>query len=243
MYNKFVRTSNVLKFLAGFEALETRGAAESCFMLISGKAGYGKTGTTRWWANQPKINAIYIQAAAGITPHWILAEIVRELGEIPDRRREYCFGQALRQVALARRPIVIDEAEFCLNDPEVLESVRGISDLTEVPIVLVGYDKIKAKLTPYEQLSSRISAVVDFKPLEIADVRTCCTDLAEIVINDDLACEIHRQSVGRLRLIKEGIANVERHASRNKLKEISLGDMRGQVIINDWTKTGKGPRS
>lgn len=239
MYNKFVRTSNVLKFLSGFSALETRGAAESCFMLVSGKAGYGKTGTVRWWANSPEINAVYIQAAAGITPHWVIAEIVRELGDIPDRRREYCFGQALRKVALARRPIIIDEAEFCLRDAEVLETVRGISDLTEVPIVLVGYDKIKAKLTPYEQLSSRISAVVDFKPLEPADVRKCCSELAEITIHDDLSADIHRQSAGRLRLIKEGIASVERHASRNKLSEVSLADMRGQIIINDWTKPAR----
>ncbi len=239
MYNKFVRTSNVLTFLSGFTALETRGAAESCFMLVSGKAGYGKTGTVRWWSNKPEVEGVYIQATAGITPHWIIAEIVRELGEIPDRRREYCFGQALRKVAIARRPIIIDEAEFCLHDPEVLESVRGISDLTEVPVILVGYDKIKAKLTPYEQLSSRISAVVDFTALSVADVRTCCTELAEITIHDDLSADIHRQSGGRLRLVKEGIASAERHANRNKLAEISLADMRGQTIINDWSKPGK----
>jgi DNA transposition AAA+ family ATPase len=242
MYNKFVRTSNVTRFLSGFTALETRGAAESCFMLVSGKAGYGKTGTVRWWANKPEVNGVYIQAAAGITPHWILAEIVRELQGIPDRRREYCFGEALRKVAVARRPIIIDEAEFCLHDPEVLETVRGLSDLTEVPVVLVGYDKIKSKLTPYEQLSSRISAVVEFKPLELPDVRACCTELTDIQINEDLAGEVFKQSGGRLRLIKEGIASIERLASRNKLKEVSLSDMRGQIIINDWTST-KGPRS
>jgi len=242
MYNKFVRTSNVVNFLSGFSALETRGAAESCFMLVSGKAGYGKTGTVKWWANKPEVNAVYIQATAGINSHWIVAEIVRELGDIPDRRREYCFGQALRRVAIARRPIIIDEAEFCLHDVDVLESVRGISDLTEVPIVLVGYDKIKSKLTSYEQLSSRISAVVDFKSLTTDDVRTCCNELAEVAIVDDLSTEIYRQSGGRLRLIKEGIANVERHANRNKMKEVCLADMRGQTIVHDWTRHNKGPR-
>lgn len=243
MYNKFVRTSNVLGFLAGFSALETRGAVESCFMLVSGKAGLGKTGTVRWWSATPEIDAIYIRAAAGMTPHWITAEIVRELGEIPDRRKEYCFSQALKKVALARRPIIIDEAEFCLADPDVLESVRGISDLTEVPVVLVGYDKIKSKLTPYEQISSRISAVVDFKPLSAEDVRKCCTELAEVAILDDLAAEIHRVSGGRVRLVKEAIANVERHANRNKLPEVALADMRGQTIAHDWSKTGKAGRS
>jgi len=243
MYNKFVRTSNVVNFLSGFSALETRGAAESCFMLVSGKAGYGKTGTVRWWANKPEVNGVYIQATAGINSHWIIAEIVRELGEIPDRRREYCFAQALRRVALARRPIIIDEAEFCLQDATVLESVRGISDLTEVPVILVGYDKIKSKLTPYEQLSSRVSADVDFKSLTPEDVRTCCSELAEVQIHDDLSHAIYHHSGGRLRLIKEGIANVERLASRNKMKEICLADMRGQTIVHDWTKHNKGSRS
>ena len=243
MYKKFVRTSNVLNFLAGFTALETRGASESCFMLVAGKAGLGKTSTTRWWALSPEINAVYIRAAARITPHWIIAEIVRELGKVPDRRMEYAVAQAIKEVALARRPIIIDEAEFCLDDPDVLESVRGISDLTEIPVIIIGYDKIKSKLAAHEQLSSRISAVVDFKPLNLDDVRKCCSELGEVKIADDLTADIHRLSGGRVRSIIDAIANVERHANRNKLTEISLADMRGQVIVHDWTKPPKGPRS
>lgn len=236
MYKKFVRTSNVLKFLAGFTALETRGAVESCFMLVSGKAGLGKTSTVKWWALSPDVDAIYIRATAGITPHWILAEIVRELKQVPDRRMEYVFSQTLKHVALAGRPIIIDEGEHCLADPRVLETVRDISDLTETPVILVGYDKINSKLASYEQLSSRISAVVEFKPLTPDDVKKCCTELAEVAIADDLVHDIHRQSGGRTRVVLDAIANIERHANRNKLITVTLADMKGQVMVHDWTK-------
>jgi len=238
VYKKFVKTSNVMSFLTGFSAVETRGAMESCFMLVSGKAGLGKTSTARWWALNPQVNAIYIRAAARITSHWMIAEIVRELGEAPDRRMEYCFAQAVKQVALARRPLIIDEAEHCLTDPTVLESVRDISDLTEVPVILIGYEQIKSKLKKYEQLSSRVSAVVDFRPLSIEDVQTCCKDLSDIAIAPDLCAAIHRESQGRPRLILEGIANAERHAKRNSLHEVSFADMRGQTVIHDWTRKG-----
>jgi len=242
MYKKFVRTSNVLNFLAGFTALETRGAVESCFMLVSGKAGLGKTSTVKWWALSPDIDAVYIRATAGITPHWILAEIVRELKQVPDRRMEYVFSQAIKAVALARRPIIVDEGEHCLADPRVLESVRDISDLTEVPVILVGYDKIKSKLSAYEQLSSRISAVVDFKPLNPDDVAKCCAELAEVGIAPDLAVDIHRMSGGRTRVVLDAIANIERHANRNKLGTVTLADMKGQTIVHDWTKHSRGAR-
>jgi len=239
MYNRFVKTSNVMDFLAGFTALETRGAAESCFLLIAGKAGLGKTSTVRWWGLSNQINAIYIRATKKITPHWILAEIVRSLGQEPDRRMEYVFAQALKLVATARRPIIIDEAEHCLDDPAVLESVRDITDLTETPVILVGYDKIRAKIQPYEQLSSRISAVVEFKAYKLEDVRTCCSELAEVEIADDLVESILKSSGGRIRLIKEAVASAERHGKRNKLSTVTLADMRGQVVINDWTKAAK----
>nr|WP_284694590.1 AAA family ATPase [Geomonas sp. Red32] len=228
--------------MAGFSALESRGAAESCFLLVAGKAGNGKTSTARWWGLNTNINAVYVRATASINSHWILAEIVRELGQHPDRRMEYCFAQALKEVAKARRPLIIDEAEHCLEDPRVLESVRDISDLTEVPVILVGYDQIRAKLKKYEQLSSRVSAVVDFKPLTLEDTRTCCKELCEVVIADDLVAAIHRDSAGRIRLVKEGIASCERHAKRNSRPEVSLDDMRGQILIHDWTKAPKGGR-
>lgn len=238
MYKKFVKTSNVMAFLAGFTAVETRGAMESCFMLVSGKAGYGKTSTAKWWGLNQSINAVYIRATSKMTPHWMIAEIVRELGQQPDRRMEYCFAQAVKQVALARRPLIIDEAEHCLADPSVLESVRDISDLTEVPVILIGYDQIKSKLKQHEQLSSRVSAVVEFKPLSLEDVTTCCRDLTDVEIEPDLCSAILKESQGRPRLILEGIANVERHARRNSLGLVCLDNMRGQTIIHDWTRKG-----
>lgn len=242
MYRKFVRTSNVMNFLAGFTALENRGAMESCFMLVAGKAGLGKTSTARWWAVSPNVNAIYVRAASRINSHWMLAEIVRELGQIPDRRMEYCFAQAVKQVALARRPIIIDEGEHCLHDPSVLESVRDVSDLTEVPVILIGYEQIKSKLKQYEQLSSRVSAVVDFKPLSLEDVHTCCSELTDIKIAEDLCHSLHKYSAGRPRLILEGIANTERYALRNNLQTVTMADMHNQVVIHDWTKSPKGGR-
>lgn len=239
MYKKTVRTSNVLSFLAAFTALETRGAAESCWMLVTGKAGLGKTSTSRWWALSQDVNGVYIRATSKITPHWLLSSIISELGQTADRRMEYAFAQALKLVALNRRPIILDEAEHCLADPEVLETLRDISDLTEVPVIIIGYDKIKAKLTAYEQITSRISAVAEFKPLTLDDVHKCCLELAEVSISEDLVTEIHRASGSRMRTVIDAIANTERHARRNGLATVTLADMRGQTIVYDWTKATK----
>lgn len=238
MYNKFVRTANVLKFLAGYTALQKRGAEESCIMLVAGQAGLGKTRTIRWWAAQPDVDAVYIRATSGITQHWILAEIVREMGETPHRYIEYCFAQALKLVALQRRPIIIDEGEHCLHDPKVLESVRDLSDLTEVPVILVGYQEIKSKLARYPQISSRISALVEFKPLEAPQVKTICTELCEIAITDDAHQRIYKETKGYTRGLKECISTIEAHAERNNLKTVTAADLTGVNLMSDWTSGG-----
>ena len=231
-YAKFAKTSNVSRFLAGITILEERGAGEAGMLLVKSEPGYGKTRTTKWWTVQE--GAAYVRATASMTPNWLLREIARELSLAPEASNERLMGQVVGFLSRNPRPLVVDEVEHTMHDRIVLETVRDISDLTEIPVVLVGMEKAELKIKRYAQISSRIAHVVTFLPASIEDVKICCDTLCEVEVAEDLAAEIHRQTGGRVREILNALALVERHGKRNNGAAVKLADMAGQELTRDW---------
>lgn len=232
MRTKFVQTSNVRNFLAALTAVEGRAAREAGMLLVCGPAGHGKSRTVQWWCAMT--DAIYLRAKAGMTPHWILTELVTELGFAPDRRTEVLFGQALTALANKPRPVVVDEVEHTLHDSRVLETIRDLSDLVENTVVLVGMERVHARIARYAQISSRIARVVLFRPASVEDVAQCCREMCEVEIAEDLIETLHTQTRGRMRFLMNALALIEGHAKRNRMREVTLGDMAGQVLVHDW---------
>ncbi len=201
-------------------------------MLVTGEAGYGKTATVQWWATQH--DAVYLRGKAAINPNWLLRELVTELGQTPARSARALFTQALDSLARDPRPIVIDEVEHTLRDVRVLETVRDLSDLVELQVVLVGMEKVQQRIGRYLQIASRVAQVVKFKAATLKDVAVCCETVCEVTVAEDLVAEIHRLTGGRMREIKNAIATVENHAKRNRAAAISLDDVKGKALTHDW---------
>ncbi len=228
----FVRTSNVDRFLSSIGAVEDRGASEACFLLVGGQAGYGKSRTGAWWAIQN--NAVLIRVKAAATPHWVMSDLVKELGEqAPARTVEDLFGQALGSLAKNRRPIVLDEVEHALHDLRAFEIIRDISDLVEVPIVLIGREFVAGRLKRHRQIWTRISAIADFQPATMDDVAKCCRELCEVPVADEVIALIHEQSEGHIREIIKAIKNVERIGRRASGKPVSREHVAGLTLTQD----------
>ena len=232
MNPNFAMTGNVEAFLNGITTVEDRGAPEASWMLVEGLAGVGKTKTLEWFATQH--DAIHLRCKASYTAHWFLRELVTELGVQPKRKTEDLFNQAIGILARSARAIIIDEIEHALKDTKVLETIRDISDLTEVLVVVAGMEGVRSKLARFPQISSRISDVVEFLPPSVQDVRILCDTICEVAVADDLVNEIHRQSGGRMRLVLNAIKKVEQHGLRNKGKTVDLDSIKGKQLTQHW---------
>ncbi len=235
MKAKFVQTSNVKKFLAAVAALDDRAAPEACFALAQGPAGLGKTRTATWFAFQSE--AVMITIKEKMSPTWLLRDLVNELGEqVPASRTEQLFHQAVGILSRDRRPIVVDEAERSITNISVLESLRDISDLLEIPIVLVGREYTLGKLKRHPQIYTRISSRCDFSLVGLDDVKLCVSELCEVKVTDEVVREIHAQSEGLVRELMKAIRNVERIGNRNQGKEVTIANIKGKTLCHEVSK-------
>lgn len=244
MKNEFVVTSNVQKFLNGFERVEKRAAIEKCFMVVEGDPGRGKTSAAEWFAIQHDLPII--RAKREWNSRWMLEDLLDCLGSEPDRTFKEMYRQVVRVLAgraesarAAGSPyaIIIDEADHIVTSPKMMETLRDITDPVEVPIILIGMGRLIKALTRYKQISSRVSAEVTFSELSPDDTRRLISGRAEVEVEDGLAMYLHKASNGYAREVLEGIGSIER-IGRRLGRAVSLTDMEGQILLTD-RGTGK----
>ncbi|MBF0334603.1 MAG: ATP-binding protein [Alphaproteobacteria bacterium] len=244
MKDRFITTSNATRFLAALTALQQRGAEEACLMVLDGQPGQGKSEVAQWWATQT--GSVYLRCKREWTPAWMLRELLAELRVQPQYSFERMYRQALEALGARARQagrdgepfgVVIDEVDHISRKGELLETLRDLSDMLEVPFVLVGMGKVRHHLARYPQIASRVGQYVEFAPATLDDVRALVCGLCEVPVADDLVDYLHRAAAGQAREVKEGIAAIERHGKRNP-GQVTLAAMAGQTLLND-RRTGQ----
>ena len=231
-------TVNFQKFLTSTGRVEERGAAEAGWLLVTGEPGLGKSQSLSYYSVQH--NSVFLRAKAAWTVNWMLRELVSEIGEQPAKRSENLLDQAVKHFASNNRTLIIDEIDHALHDIRVLETIRDISDMTEITVVIGGMQGVERKLRRHPHIYSRIADVCRFQAANLADTRAMCDAVCEVQVADDLVAGLHEQAGGYFREICNAIAEVERTAKRKKLAMISLADMGGARLTNDGRSTARG---
>jgi len=239
MRDRFVQTSNTARFAEALDALQDRGAAEACLMVIDGEPGYGKSRTIEWWAVQQ--GCVYLRAKKEWTPAWMMRELLGSLNVPPAHSFERMYAQALdtlgQRALQAQRDdgvfaVVVDEVDHIVRAGGLLESLRDLSDMLEIPFILVGMGKVRSALVKFPQVASRVSRYVAFEAASLADVTALVQGLCEVDVAPDLVRELHQLSGGYCREIMEGIANIERFGRRSG-ETVTVAAMEGEVLLHD----------
>lgn len=248
MKQKFVNTTNTRAFLSAVSALQQRGAGEACLMVIDGKPGLGKTFTVKSWSTDRL--SVYIRVTKEVTPCWLMKMILEAMNKTPassifERLFKQVVEELRKAVELAQQSdedfaVIIDEVDNICRSARILETLRDLSDLLEIPFIFVGMGQVRQNLVRFPQIASRIGQYVTFAPLTRDDVRKLIDELCEVKVADDLVDYLHKMSKGLAREIKEGIANIERFGRKNPPggDGLTVKDMSGQILMND-RETGR----
>lgn len=244
MKQGFVKTSNVVAFLASIEQLNRRTAPEAAFVVAAGDAGFGKTRTLEHWAIHNK--AVYVRLKNGVTIHWLLKDILRELGS--DRpapaRVEPLFDLVAEILLKDPHTIVVDEVEYAMQGRQpVIDTVRDLSDSAHIEVVLGGREYITGRLRAQKQIWSRVTSLAEFKPLGTADVRAVFDQLCEVPVDDQVVAEVQRQSEGRVREIVKSIGVVEALGARARGEPVTLPMLGGRSLVPEMARSKSLPRT
>ncbi len=239
MKHAYVLTSNTQRFLGGIDAVERRGASEACLVVVDGLPGRGKSYTAQWFSIRSDVP--YLRATREWTPAWFLRALLTELRVVPEQSFEKMFKQAL--MALSQRAehartagsffgLVIDEVDHVVRSSKIMDTIRDLSDLVEVPMILIGMGKVRSALARYPQTASRVAQYVEFEPLTLDDTRALVAGRCDVAVADDLVDLVHSSAKGYAREVLEAIASIERCCGRLG-RPATVADMVGQVLLYD----------
>ena len=130
--------------------------------------------------------------------------------------------------------LVIDEADLVSSRAEIMEPIRGISDLQLIPTILVGMGKLRDNLRRFPQIESRAPNRVNFTPATLQDAQMLFDKRCEVPVEPELVRFAWEVSRGFNREILADIADIESIGRRLDLSEggVALGDMAGRLICH-----------
>lgn len=249
MKDTFVETSNVRRFMGSLKKLDERGAIEACMVVVDGKPGLGKTTTLSRWVSQT--GSVYLRAQKGWDESWFMKDLLTELSvsyqQIRGKRER--FARVIQELDIRAQAaalegkvfgLVIDECDLVSNRSEIMESIRGISDIQFMPTILVGMGRLRDNLRRFPQIESRAPNKVEFVQATLEDTTALIAGRCEVPVAPDLIAFVSKLSKGYNREILDAIANIERFGRRLDVSPggVRLADMAGRVIMQN-RDTGK----
>lgn len=175
-----------------------------------GPPGYGKTYAAIHAVNT--LDAIHISVQKLWTAKTLLKQVLIELGATPAKTLADMQIQANECLALAARPLIIDEADYAVSR-NLVEIIRDLHDGSFVPVILIGMEKLPQKLRRWELINSRILEWVPAQPANLKDARFLAGYYAaDLAIDDALLERIIKKNTGNIRETVKALAQVTKQS-------------------------------
>lgn len=173
------------------------------------------------WNRKTFVHAILLELNVP-SPRGVTADLVRDaiglLGDEP------------------MRPLLIDEADK-LVDKGLIETVREISEASQVPVLLIGEEQLPQKLARVERVHNRVLDWYGAEPCDLEDCRLLANIFLHGVRIDDSFLETIRvKCEGRARRIVVTLTGVADWARNHGAREVDEASYKGGVF------TGEAPR-
>lgn len=214
-----VALKNVAAFMAMTQRLIHRPAHLPGIGVCSSHSGYGKT-----WASVfagAKTRAVRVEVGDTWTRNTLLKKIMSELGFTDAELRKRMSAAEMAEKVIFSfgndpdRPLIIDEADRAV-DRGMIETVRELHEHAGMPVILIGEERLPAKLLGVERVHNRVLDWMQAQPCDLDDAKALAKAFVpKVAFGDDLLESIVAASMGRARRI---VVNIERAAefARNK---------------------------
>ncbi|MCL2297789.1 MAG: ATP-binding protein [Proteobacteria bacterium] len=189
--------------------------------VLYGAPGRGKTYACTAIANQ--MRGYYVQVRSAWNRKTLLEKILFEMGVTAENTIAKMLDQICEQIGLSRRPLIIDEFDFCLRNNGMIELVRDIYEGSQGTMLLVGEENIPQKLKKHERFHSRVLAWVPALPVSIEDAKLLCKIYCQGVTVDQALLEhVVKIAHGSVRRVCVNLSVIKDVALRDALDTVDL---------------------
>lgn len=141
------------------------------FAVLSGPPGYGKTQAAVHLAHPLGANAVFIQIRPFETMKSLARLLLTELDPHwrPSWSTNMMFDVICDRLRLLGRPVVIDELDHIVES-KAMEFIRAIHDRCATPILMIGEERLQAKLLArHERFHDRVLVWASAVPCDVDD--------------------------------------------------------------------------
>jgi len=195
--NVFISTRNVKTFYAVAESLQTVEAGVPGMGLIYGDKGLGKTSAAIHYACQKNNNAIYVRAKRDWSYTWMMDELLIEMAVTTLRGAKAKFDALVSALVEQPRLVIVDETNTVA--PALLETLRGVHDLTHNPFLFIGHEGIKDLLMRLGPFYDRLLYKGEMNPLGLEDLESYCATALEVTIDSKTVAAVLEEAGGNFR--------------------------------------------
>lgn len=193
-----------------------------------GPAGHGKTTAGIYAVNST--DAVHVEVLPFGGTKKMMQDIAKAMGLRPEGTLERLFDQVTADLAITHRPLLIDEADKALKDT-MIDTIRKINDVAQVPVILMGEELLPQKLTRWERVHGRILAWIGTEEATLDDLKHLAKIYAKgVSIDPDLLSKVHEASRGSVRYASTNLALIAEFARSRGIADISIADWGAQAL-------------
>jgi DNA transposition AAA+ family ATPase len=196
-------------------------------VIFYGPAGWGKSFAAQFAMNH--YDATLIQCMSTWTTKAVLTAIAKELSLPPAPTTYGLTDQICEYLALSGKPLIIDEIDHVVRRKNI-EIIRDLYEGSQIPIMLIGEERLPENLKRWERFHSR---VLDFVPAQQADAEDAAILASfyarRIRISAALLAETAKMARGSIRRICVNLDRMEEAALASGVKEMDLPDFKKLV--------------
>lgn len=233
--NKIIDLTNVGLCLNAMARAIDRPGHLPGMVCFYGPSGWGKSMACARAANLHR--AYYVECRDTWNRKKLVSAILGDMDATPGRTLYDMLDQAAEQLAISRRPLILDEADK-LVDRGMIEMIRDLYEQSNAAIMLVGEELLPAKLRKYERFHGRILHWAPAQPIEISDARLL-RDLyaTRVPVAEDLLARIVKIAKGSARRVAVNLEYTQ---------ETALAEGWSSVTLAAWGQrsffTGEAPK-
>lgn len=203
--------------------------------VLHGPSGYGKSFAASYVANAHR--AFYIQCKSTWTRRAFLEAILKEMGIVPAKNLAAMTEQACEELMQSGRPLIIDEADWLADSKSNVMLAMDLYEGSQASILLIGEERLPAKLSHYEKIHNRILRWVPAEPCQMGDVLQLANIYAcDVAIDEQLLLNLLDATKGVTRRICVNLENIRNWAADNGVDRVTLANYREPLF------TGQAPR-